>query len=196
MVYEKYLIEAIKGLRMAGISMLGGLSDTEVDDIQNTFGFQFPPDLLMLLRLAVPKGDGFPAWHGSYSEIGDLLQRPIDHICWDVEHNAHWRSSWGPRPASMAEALQLARHHLTAAPKLVPVYSHRYIPTQPSSFGNPVFSVYGTDVIYYGFDLPSYLAKEFGIPCPTWTAEAPRPVPFWDYYLDEIYEDNPNLMGQ
>jgi hypothetical protein len=29
---------------------------------------------------------------------------------------------------------------------------------------NPVLSVWRTDIIYYGVDLPSYLAQEFDLP--------------------------------
>ena len=31
----------------------------------------------------------------------------------------------------------------------------------PTSAGNPVFSVYQMDIIYYGYDLASYLEHEF-----------------------------------
>jgi hypothetical protein len=45
--------------------------------------------------------------------------------------------------------------------------------------GNPVFSVYQTDVIYYGFDLPSYLFEEFGVPNPFPRPERPREIELW-----------------
>ena len=51
-------------------------------------------------------------------------------------------------------------------PKLIPIYSSRYIPESPKETGNPVFSVYQTDIIYYGFDLLSYFENEFKIKLP------------------------------
>ena len=36
-----------------------------------------------------------------------------------------------------------------------------YLPERPNTAGNPVFSVYQTDIIYYGSDLWNYLENEF-----------------------------------
>jgi hypothetical protein len=55
-----------------------------------------------------------------------------------------------------------ARDRLSAVPQLVPVYSHRYLPSGRESVGHPVLSVYQTDVIYYGLDLLDYVHQEFG----------------------------------
>jgi hypothetical protein len=47
------------------------------------------------------------------------------------------------------------------APKLIPIYSHRYIPEKPNESGNPILSVYQTDIIYYGANLLEYFENEF-----------------------------------
>jgi hypothetical protein len=39
--------------------------------------------------------------------------------------------------------------------------SHRYLPEKSHEPGNPVFSVYQADVIYYGADLIDYFEREF-----------------------------------
>lgn len=88
--------------------------------------------------------------------------RPVDGICFDVEHNAFWYDPWGPRPADLEEACALARRHLQAAPPLVPIYLHRFIPAEPAQAGNPILSVVQADIICYGADLEDYLAREFG----------------------------------
>jgi hypothetical protein len=54
------------------------------------------------------------------------------------------------------------------------------IPAEPFKPGNPVFSVYQTDIIIYGNDLLSYFAHEFaGVA--TWHAPPPeaRRIRFW-----------------
>ena len=56
----------------------------------------------------------------------------------------------------------MARARVAQAPRLIPVMGHRYIPAEPELAGNPVFSVYQTDIIYYGVDLATYLRCEFG----------------------------------
>ena len=56
----------------------------------------------------------------------------------------------------------IARARVAAAPTLVPIYSHRYIPAEPLRVDNPVLSVQHADVICYGENLRDYLDKEFG----------------------------------
>lgn len=47
------------------------------------------------------------------------------------------------------------------APKLVPLYSHRYIPSIPSEPNNPVYSVWQTDIIYCGVNIWNWFEVEF-----------------------------------
>ncbi len=101
----------------------------------------------------------------------------------DVEANTFWYPQWGQRPTELRAALAIAREQLVQVPALVPVYSHRYISTEPPQAGNPVFSIVQTDIITYGKDLATYLAAEFGI-----TLDGPRPEPrrirFWSDLVD------------
>lgn len=70
------------------------------------------------------------------------------------------------------------------------MYGHRYIPAEPDLPGNPVFSVYQTDVILYGVDLRSYLAAEFGTATTSETVlPEPRRIRFWT----ELVEWNEDL---
>lgn len=82
-------------------------------------------------------------------------------MCFDIKNNSFWPSEWGDRPSSLEEAFEIARKVVKAAPTLIPITGHRYIPDRPYEPGNPVFSVYQTDVIYYGSDLFNYLENEF-----------------------------------
>jgi hypothetical protein len=47
------------------------------------------------------------------------------------------------------------------ASKFIPLIGHRYLPEQPHESGNPVFSVYRSEVIYYSADLADYFEREF-----------------------------------
>jgi len=44
---------------------------------------------------------------------------------------------------------------------LIPIYSHRYIPSRHCEINNPIFSVHQTDIIYYGENLEEYFKVEF-----------------------------------
>ena len=66
-------------------------------------------------------------------------------------------------------------------PKLIPVFLHRYIPSTPQETGNPVFSVYQMDIIYYGTDLATYFRNAFKLKLPD-DLEFPKEVKhirFW-----------------
>ena len=61
-----------------------------------------------------------------------------------------------------SRAFAVAKRAMDAAPKLVPIAGHRFIPEAPHEEGNPVFSVHQTDIIYYGRDLAEYAAVVAG----------------------------------
>ncbi|WP_147136478.1 hypothetical protein [Stackebrandtia albiflava] len=42
------------------------------------------------------------------------------------------------------------------------MYAHRFLPGGRDRSGDPVFSVWGIDTIYYGTDLADYVGREFG----------------------------------
>lgn len=98
----------------------------------------------------------------------------------DIRHNTFWPAAWGPRPESLEEAFQFAAQAVATAPRLIPVFGHRYIPAEPARAGNPVFSVHQTDIIVYGNDLLSYFANEFRAVASWYTPPLDaRPIRFW-----------------
>jgi hypothetical protein len=163
------------------VTFEAGLSDNEVEAIESRFGFCFPPDLRAFLQTALPVGEQFPNWRtGSDKSLQEWLDRPEAGICFDVEHNAFWLPEWGPRPASGDEALRICRAQVWIAPRLIPIYSHRFIPAEPTAAGNPVISVHQTDIIHYGFDLEDYLRREFSLGGRKPWPEEVRRIRFWD----------------
>jgi hypothetical protein len=64
------------------------------------------------------------------------------------------------------------------------------MPDSPLEAGNPVFSVYQTDIIYYGENLENYLRNEFreafGITSRTFVVSSTdlREIEFWSGLLD------------
>lgn len=167
-------------MRARGIEFSSGLSSDELDTAERTHGFRFPSDLRALLEFALPVGDRFPDWRKPSSEfILDRLCWPADSICFDIEHSTFWLREWDLRPDALEAAQTKAREAVRAAPFLIPVFAHRYLPAHPCEAGNPVFSVYQTDIIYYGFDLPSYLFAEFKVQNPFPVRHLPREIEFW-----------------
>ena len=172
-------------LRRSGASLAPGLSPAEFAAAEARFGFRFPPDLRSLLSIALPLGD-FPNWRDLDSpELLKMLAWPVESICFDIEHNGFWWPEWGERPGEFTSAIEQSKPRLAAAPFLIPVYGHRYLPAEPLEAGNPVLSVWQTDIVYYGRDLRSYLANEFaGLEdFPRYNHEV-RQVRFWSELID------------
>ena len=114
-------------------------------------------------------------------------------MLFDIEKNSFWREVWGDKPNSIQERKKIAEQCYLTYPKLIPVYSHRYIPASPELEGNPIFSVYQMDIIYYGNDLLHYFQEEFNLEKGRVSAyeEYPnRKIEFWsDIAEDEdLYE--------
>lgn len=165
------------------VSFDAGLSDAEVTRIEQHHGFRFPPDLRAFLRTALPKGPGFPDWRRcDDASPSSWMDGAKEGILFEVEHG-FWMEVWGARPNSLARAKDVAARFIDAAPRLIPVFSHRMLPSDPQLEGNPVLSVHQTDIICYGFDLEDYLRNEFELPGRRpWPAEL-RPIRFWSEFL-------------
>jgi len=173
-------------LAAAGIVVTPGLTEAELLAAELAIGAAMPPDLRQFLSEGLPVGGGFPNWRDPRSEeVLGQLEWPFEGIAFDIENNAFWWDRWGPRPPALADAIELARREIATVPRLIPVYGHRYIPAEPCISGNPVYSVYQTDVIYYGMNLSNYLRCEFA---PSATEEAtdeePRTSRFWDELVE------------
>ena len=150
-------------LRRRGVDVGSGLSPAELTAAETRVGATFPPDLSAFLTSALPQGKRFPNWRQLGGEaLRQQLARPLEGLLFDVEHNKFWPDQWGPKPQALDAALQEVRSRFQSVPRMIPIYAHRYLPTAPCQQGNPVFSVWQTDIIFYGTNLRRYLACEFG----------------------------------
>ncbi|MEV4019272.1 hypothetical protein AB0J35_53200 [Nonomuraea angiospora] len=176
-----------------------GLTDAEFARIEHEYGFDFADDHRAFLAAGLPVHEPreeepgtsyawerpWPDWrNGDPDELRQHLNWPIDCLLQDVRHG-HWQPAWGERPDSGEAAVDLARSQLAGVPRMVPVYGHRFLPAGHGTFGHPVLSMWGNDIIYYGTDLLDYINQEFEEPRPEhpedWAPQAT--VPFWRDYL-------------
>ena len=168
------------------VSALGpnehGLNDAEVREVEERYGFTFPPDLRALLQYCLPISLGawpFPNWRVDSQHLRDQLSAPLDGLLFDIEHNGAWLPDLGERPSDPDAARELALAFYARQPRLIPIFSHRYLPAEPCEEGNPVFSVMQTHIIYYGLDLQDYFRNEFHLPLPAPGPREPRNIKFW-----------------
>ena len=154
----------------------------QLDDVQAKWELRFPPDLvaLFLERRPVSSSGHMVDWISDSDEtIREALGWPLKGFWFDVEKSDFWWPEWGVRPTDRDERYAALKAAFDVAPTLIPIFAHRYIPAEPHETGNPVFSVWQTDVIYYGADLMDYFDREFGEgkrgPLPADLKE----IPFW-----------------
>ncbi|HAA12549.1 MAG TPA: hypothetical protein DCE41_12975 [Cytophagales bacterium] len=174
-------------LNRKGIAFEPGLTDREIEGIRQVFGVTFPIDLKEFLQTGLPVSERFVPWRAALNNEADAvvvkerLRRPLEGLYFSIEHNHFWWEAWGEKPATLEDQKARLAEVFPQYPVLIPIYSHRYIPSSPDLTKNPVFSVVGTDIIYYGNDLVSYFEHEFGFTIPWRYGEEPpvRHIPFW-----------------
>jgi hypothetical protein len=176
-------------LRERGIDFEDGLPGNEVSQIEARYEFDFPPDLREFLSVGLPVSVDFPNWRMGYVRkrqgeisIAQALEWPANSLSFDVEHNQFWNEAEDATRRNSSSQSEVCE-----APRLIPVFAHRFLPSEPCLDGNLVLSVWQTDVVYYGLDLASYLAREFGL-----SAEragngnkTPRRIRFWSDIVEQ-----------
>jgi hypothetical protein len=160
-----------------------GLTGAELDAVEAEFAFSFADDHRAFLAAGLPYGRSWPDWRdGDRAALRERLAWPVEGVLFDVVQNEFWYDGWGPRPDAEDDAVAIARGQLVTAPRMVPVYSHRYLPAGRGTSGHPVLSIYQTDVIGYGADLVDFLHHEFGIGAAAAVPRRPT-VAFWSRLL-------------
>ncbi|EMN46219.1 hypothetical protein [Leptospira weilii] len=148
-------------LKQAGVIFESGLTQNEILQIENKYNFKFPPDLIEYLSYELPISNDFVNWRDNSKMIQEKIDWPFEGMCFDIKNNSFWIDEWGEKPSEDSKLIQIAKYYYDLAPKMIPICSHRYIPDQPNETGNPIFSIYQTDIIYYGNTLLNYLMNEF-----------------------------------
>jgi hypothetical protein len=182
----KIIETAIEHLENKNIIFEKGLSDEEYNTVVSMFGISFPHDFKYFLQKALPISAGFVNWRMALTNktakehIDERFSWPLKGILFDVRNNVFWNDEWGKKPSDIEYQINIVKQHYKKYPVLIPIYSHRYIPAFPIEEGNPVFSVYQTDIIYYGNDLISYFCNEFRIKLQEYNVpENPKHIEFW-----------------
>lgn len=151
-------------LERQNIILEDGLTLDEVHNIEKLYHIRFPKKLREFLMETLPTSKGFYNWRNYKKDniqcINQVMQKPLLDI-YEMAREVYWCDDWGEEPGDIMEIEQEVRRRLKKAPKLIPIYGHRYIP-MISEENPPIISVHGIDIIYYGEDLEDYFNIEFG----------------------------------
>ncbi|MGD9740270.1 MAG: hypothetical protein AB7O56_13625 [Bauldia sp.] len=139
---------------------MAGYTDDELDDIQARWSLRFPRDLLDLLRERRKILSRSFDWLESDPDvIRKVLEWPFEGFWFDVQHGLWW-PEWGEKPTEAGAQRDRLHEIFAAAPKLIPLAGHRYLPQEPQESGNPVLSIHQSDAIWYGSDLENWMERE------------------------------------
>jgi hypothetical protein len=119
MMDPAYLSALAASFQVHGAALEPGLSDSELDQIEQAAGFVFPPDLRQLLQFVLPTGTRvgqFPEWRTDPVRVLERARGYLaDGVAFDVENGVVWPTTWGPRPPGVAQAVARARELVAAA---------------------------------------------------------------------------------
>jgi len=183
----KLLNKIISKLEKKKVSFDNGLSEKEVSGIEEIFNISFPEDLKLFLKSKLPVSTGFTHWrYGLNSdkgrkEITERLNWPLEGLLHSIKGGYFWFDKWKTKPSDFQNQKSIVQQAFKSYPKLIPIYSHRYIPSIPKEVGNPVFSIHQADIIYYGNDLADYFSNEFRFEVPEKFGKvlSPKKINFW-----------------
>jgi hypothetical protein len=171
--------QIIEGLRSQGIPIAPGLTDEEVSAVEEAFHALMPIDLRVLLQTGMPEGDSFTNWRDPEGSAAWSRNHVEGAFLFDIQQNEYWSDLFGEKPTSIKAAMDRALEFIRKWPPLFPIYSHRFMPSEPHETGMPVWSVYQpVDTIIYGVDIIDYFNNEFRLGLPT-TGLPPKAIPLW-----------------
>ena len=167
----------IKHMEETGVYFSPGLTNDTMEEIEEIYEIRFPDSLKAFYSIALPISVGdteFPRW-GDFSadNIASIRRRmsaPYQWLKRDME-KGFWLPTWDGK--TIDELLE-------NAPKLIPIYSHRYLPVVNHE-NPPVISTVGRDTICYGVSLEDYLLREF---CGGGIAFEDMKVPYIPFWSD------------
>ncbi|WP_162300539.1 SMI1/KNR4 family protein [Anaerosacchariphilus polymeriproducens] len=156
--------KCLKVLKEYGVEFEKGLELEEIAEIENLYGIKFPDSLKDLLMTILPISKGFYNWRNKKKDnvmfIKEIIKRPIMNIQ-EMAGEVYWCDDWGDEPETEDEIAKEVRKRIKSAPKLIPIYGHRYMPIIMDE-KPPIISIHDIDVIYYGRDIEDYIEVEFG----------------------------------
>ena len=157
--------DIIYKMKQLGIEYAIGLKDEEISIIEQEYEIVFPKELKKFYKEALPISDGFYNWRDRNGEsmkyIKRAIQKPIQGIV-EGSEDIDWNEIWGKEPINSDERKKNIEDMVFNAPKLIPIYSHRYVASVECE-KSPIFSVYGTDIIYYAKNIIDYFLIEFKV---------------------------------
>ncbi len=161
--------QLVDRLKAAGISFTDGLKQSEIREIERTFGFRFPKEIAYFLSLAYPVEPHFFNYRdlseSNIKAFQDFQEKIKQSFLFDIKNNTPTMHAL-LRPLRCTDPLSFqdtVMNALENSPRLIPFYAHRCF--FDGMNGMPIISFsQPVDTIIYGSDLENYFENEFLCP--------------------------------
>ena len=161
-------LKVIQILKDNGIKFDAGLTQSELEKIYEIYEIKFPLSLKSFLTTALPVSDGFYDWRDLSSENIMKIKNTMQHFYKFVKsasfeeyipNSTYSLDQW--YKISREQRVEVVVELYKNAPKIIPVYSHRFMLEINHDNDQPILSIHYDDIVYYGRNLQEYLLHEF-----------------------------------
>lgn len=186
-----------------------GMSDDEIDSVQEKFAITFMPEHREFLRVLhtidrkrrVYIDDEDPEseyteypfyvnWLGDESEVKRAIEWPYTSMLKSIIDDSFWmRDKWGEFPETHQERKDKFRELFLKAPKILPIGDTKYQVSDFTLSEMPILSVRRTDIILYDTNFRNYLLKELAPELDIYHLEYNKEIGDWCWVMDKEYEN-------
>lgn len=139
--------------------MISKYTDEVFTKIEEIYGIVFPLEFKRLYRDLEQLPNGWYNWADFSRENTDYIKKQMKEVMVEIADEIdelEWNDNWGECPNTIHEAHQFIKSKMKSAPTLMPIVGHRYIACESTSV-SPVFSIVGSEMIYYSASLKDFL---------------------------------------
>ncbi|GCF11014.1 SMI1/KNR4 family protein [Dictyobacter arantiisoli] len=181
LTFEEFLAQHKTSCIWQPNTQWSGLTEEEIVALEQRWSVRFPPDYRAFLSIlhcldrpvtiATYDGDTrkiipcdaplFQNWNRDSQTIEHAYQQINEDISYEVLQNNLWKPGWGRKPVTKYGQKQQIELLLANAPRLIPIYGHRFLLAEPMQAGNPILSFQRADIVMYAPDLYAFFCKDF-----------------------------------
>lgn len=139
--------------------MISKYTDEVFTKIEEIYGLVLPLEFKKVYRDFEQLPIGWHNWADFSRENTDYLKKQMKEVMGEMTDQIdeiEWNDNCGECPNTIHDVHHFIKSKMKSAPALMPIVGHRYIACEPTAI-SPVFSIVGSEIIYYSASLTDFL---------------------------------------
>ncbi|WP_251457310.1 hypothetical protein [Streptococcus caecimuris] len=139
--------------------MISKYTDEVFTKIEEIYGVLLPLEFKQVYRDLEQLPNGWYNWADFSRENTDYLKKQMKEVMVEIADeidDIEWNDNWGECPNTIHDVHHFIKSKMKSALALMPIVGHRYIACKPTAV-SPVFSIVGSEIIYYSASLTDFL---------------------------------------